>query len=876
MVGPRFIPRFDPHAAPLPEGVTERLHAFAQTWRPQTGSEEQLSQSFLNGLCDALGVARPYDDTHPAEDFGFEKKVYLGPTGPPSSIDLYKRGAFILEAKCGRNSPRDPGLQAEWEAVRVRVDEVVGDTPTEPARAAGRKLLETFRDRLVDLRVLDPACGTGNFLYVSYALVKSLEHEVLEALRELGGTQQSLSLAGHTVTPSHFMGLEIKPWAAEIAQLVLTLGHLQWELLHRGQSAVVDPVLSAERSIACRDALITWTTTVPRLGPDGAPLMRWDGLATALHPRTGKEVPDPTVQVPVVDYLGVAPATWPAADFIVGNPPFIGNKPMRERLGDPYVDAVRAAHPEVPDTVDFVVYWWHRAAEHARLGATRRFGLVTTNSLRQTQNRQVIAAQLGAEPPLRLVMAVPDQPWVDERGSADVRIAMTVGERSGRDRTSLARLGRVVVDSGDPERLELGWTRVPQIHADLTGGGADVSSAVPLRANAGLSFQGMNLVGKGFRVSAEEIRGLGFEVDALPPVIRPYLNARELMQVRQERWVIDAFGYTEPGLREAWPTVWQHLYDHVKPERDQNRDAQRKRDWWLFGRSNTKLRAALEGLPRYIATPRVSKHRVFTTLPIDTIPDCQVVAVTVAEPYLLGVLSSLLHTVWTLRTASRKGVGNDPSYDNTKCFGTFPFPGATPDQRAAIGAVAEELDAYRHGVQARHPDVTLTAMYNLVEKLRGAPEAPLTAKEQALHAKLATEVLIRLHAELDRAVLDAYGWPPELADEALLERLVALNEARSAEEAAGQVRWLRSPTTEDAGAVNGELAVSGRITAAAKVDKRDWPSDPLEQVLAVLDLLGANDRRLSADEVAACFHRARKDRVADIVARLTERRVVPA
>jgi len=179
-------------------------------------------------------------------------------------------------------------------------------------------------------------------------------------------------------------------------------------------------------------------------------------------------------------------------------------------------------------------------------------------------------------------------------------------------------------------------------------------------------------------------------------------------------------------------------------------------------------------------------------------------------------------------------------------------------------------------VQARHPDVTLTAMYNLVEKLRGAPEAPLTAKEQALHAKLATEVLIRLHAELDRAVLDAYGWPPELADEALLERLVALNEARSAEEAAGQVRWLRSPTTEDAGAVNGELAVSGRITAAAKVDKRDWPSDPLEQVLAVLDLLGANDRRLSADEVAACFHRARKDRVADIVARLTERRVVPA
>ena len=165
----------------------------------------------------------------------------------------------------------DEPLQAEWEAVRIRADELLGDTPTDTARTAARKVLESFKDRLADLRVLDPACGTGNFLYVAYALVKSLEHEVFEALRELGGTQQSLSLAGHTVTPSHFLGLEVKPWAAEIAQLVLTLGHLQWELLQRGQSAVADPVLSAERSLACRDALVSWAGAGGGCGANGAP-----------------------------------------------------------------------------------------------------------------------------------------------------------------------------------------------------------------------------------------------------------------------------------------------------------------------------------------------------------------------------------------------------------------------------------------------------------------------------------------------------------------------------------------------------------------------------------------------------------------------------
>jgi len=279
----------------------------------------------------------------------------------------------------------------------------------------------------------------------------------------------------------------------------------------------------------------------------------------------------------------------------------------------------------------------------------------------------------------------------------------------------------------------------------------------------------------------------------------------------------------------------------------------------------------LVGLPRYIATAETSKHRVFTFLGVAECPDHTLYAVADAEASVLGVLSSTAHMRWSAATGGRQGVGNDLRYNNTRCFGTFPFPDATPEQRAAIGALAEELDAYRKSVQARHPEVTLTGMYNLVEKLRATPGAPLTAKEQALHAHVATDVLVRLHAALDRAVLDAYGWPPDLTDEALLERLVALNHARAAEEAAGHVRWLRAPAS-DAGPVNGELAVASPA-GSAKVEKRDWPSDPLDQVLAVLDLFGAAGRRLSPEEVAPHFRRARKDRIAEIVAKLADRRL---
>ncbi|MBK7781681.1 MAG: hypothetical protein IPJ58_13115 [Ardenticatenia bacterium] len=221
----------------------------------------------------------------------------------------------------------------------------------------------------------------------------------------------------------------------------------------------------------------------PLLDDVGRPRSRWDGRTMKQHPATGEWVPDDAAQVPILRYQNPRPTTWPEADYIVGNPPFIGASRMRDALGDGYAEALRATYPEVQDSADYVTYWWHKAAELARSGAIRRFGFITTNSLGQTFNRKVIQQQLDADPPLSLRFAIPDHPWVDSADGAAVRIAMTVAERG----TGAGLLRRVTAETpGD--HGEVGVTlsaRRGRIHADLTVGAA-VTEAEGLRANSGL------------------------------------------------------------------------------------------------------------------------------------------------------------------------------------------------------------------------------------------------------------------------------------------------------------------------------------------------------------------------------------------------------
>jgi len=270
----------------------------------------------------------------------------------------------------------DRPLREEWEIVQLRAHEVMdaaGPDPSEGAKArkAATKMIQDYLARLRKVRVLDPSCGTGNFLYVSYEILKALEHEALNELASIDAAQEGFRIAEKAVRPSQLAGIEIKPWAAEIAQLVLWIGHLQWTLRHRGPKWLDEPILPEYRSIECRDALITWSGTSERLDDEGNPILEWDRRTFKAHPVTGEEVPDETARIPTLDYHGVERAEWPEAEFILGNPPFIGNKHMREGLGDGYTDAVRGAFEETPKTVDFVMYWWRHAAELARRGKIR-------------------------------------------------------------------------------------------------------------------------------------------------------------------------------------------------------------------------------------------------------------------------------------------------------------------------------------------------------------------------------------------------------------------------------------------------------------------------------------------------------------------------
>ena len=305
-----------------------------------------------------------------------------------------------------------------------------------------------------------------------------------------------------------------------------------------------------------------------------------------------------------------------------------------------------------------------------------------------------------------------------------------------------------------------------------------------LTANSELSNRGVSLFGAGFIVTPEEARQLGLgRVPGLESHIRLYRNGRDLTATSRDVMVIDLFGLTAEEVRARFPAVYQWVYERVKPERDQNNRKSRRENWWLFGETNPKLRDQLSGLSRYIATVETSKHRFFVFLDAVILPDNKLVNIALDDAYFLGVLSSRIHVTWALAAGSRLGVGNDPVYVKTACFEKFPFPAATDAQQARIRAIAEQLDAHRKRQQAQHPKLALTDMYNVLEKLRAGE--PLSAAEKVVHEQGLVSVLRQLHDELDAAVFDAYGWPVTLTDEEILERLVALNAERAAEEAQG-------------------------------------------------------------------------------------------
>ncbi len=696
--------------------------------------------------------------------------------------------------------------------------------------------------------MLDPACGTGNFLYVAMARMKELEGEVLDLLVELGDDQYVAEITGHTITPENFLGIEINPRAAAIAQLVLWIGYLQWHFRVNGADrAPPEPILRDVRTIENRDALMDYDKKVLERDADGHPVTRWDGETMKVHPVTDRKVPDEDARVEVYRYPKPRAAKWPKADFIVGNPPFIGKVGLRAAIGDGYFDALFSTS-DVPESADFVMHWWDKAAQAVRSGATRRFGFVTTNSITQTFSRRVVAKHLEAKDRLSLLFAIPNHPWVDEKDGAAVRIAMTVAEAGKVD----GRLLTVLDESAAPDHVKLA-TNVGLISSDLRVG-ADVTQASPLRSNERISSLGFALYGNGFILTRDEAEQLGMGSDPVASrIIRDYRNGRDLTARPRGAYVIDAFGYDELTLKLDAPAIYQHLLLNVKPARDANRRDSIRENWWIFGWPRPEIRKALKGLDRFIVTVETMKHRIFQFLPDTIAPDNKLNVIATPDAYALGVLSSKFHVGWSLACGGRLGMGDDPVYVKSACFDPFPFPADVVEPiKVRIRAEAEALDGLRKRVLAEHEDLTLTKLYNVLEALREG--RALTQAERDVHDRGLVTLIRQHHDAIDALVAEAYGWPADLSDEDILARLVALNKQRAAEEAKGLIRWLRPEyqAPEYKAPVTQTLDF-GETATAVPDNVIPWPNALPEQVSAVQQVLAAASASLAPQDVARAF-----------------------
>ncbi len=439
-------------------------------------------------------------------------------------------------------------LRDEWASVRIAAVTLAQRGDLKAAKAA----VTQFHAQLCAVRVLDPACGSGNFLYVALEQMKRLEGEVINLLHDFGDDTDFLKLQGATVDPHQFLGIEINSRAAALAELVLWIGYLQWHFRVHGETSPAEPVLKKFNNIECRDAVLAYDDKGFAKGPDGKTQFVWDRRTFKTDPVTGREIPDNEGVRPLETYVNPRPAAWPQADFIVGNPPFLGASRMREDLGDGYTETLRAAYPKMPESADFVMFWWHKAALETLAGRTRRFGFITTNSIRQTFNRRVVKAAM--DDGLYLTFAIPDHPWIDATECAAVRIAMTVG--ASMKPAPEAKLQHVTHETANDEtgenevQLDLALGKVS---ADLTGG-ADVSGSSELEANSGLSSQGMKLHGQGFLVTFEEAKALGLgKHSKLANHIRPFLGPRDVVHTARQLYALDFDGLTAEQVRQEFP-----------------------------------------------------------------------------------------------------------------------------------------------------------------------------------------------------------------------------------------------------------------------------------------------------------------------------------
>ncbi len=629
------------------------------------------------------------------------------------------------------------------------------NTASAQKKASGEaaSMAHRFLTRLQTVKVLDPACGSGNFLYVTLLKLKDLEKEVILYAMEkgLGGF---LPMVG----PWQLYGMEINPYAFDLAQMTVWIGWLQW-IRFNGFGQPQEPILRPMTgNFRCMDAIIDMT-----------------------DPANPKE------------------PQWEKVDAIVGNPPFLGGKMLRRELGDTYMNGLFALWKgRVPREADLCCYWFEKARAHISAGHCKRAGLLATQAIRGGANREVLHhIQESSD----IFWAISDRDWFLD--GANVHVSMVGFGAKGSDATRV-----------------LDGKAVCQINANLSAT-ADITQARQIPANLRIAFMGTSK-GGGFDIpesrALEFLRIPNPHGRPNSDVVVPWVNGMDLTKRLSGTWIID-FGAGMPELDAAmYEAVFEYVRSEIKPERDKNNRESYRRLWWQHVEARPAMRAALAPLSRFLSTCRVSKHRLFVWLVAPTLPDSATFTFARSDDYFLGVLHSRLHEVWALAQGSQlREKESGFRYTPTTCFETFPLPSPTPDQESAIVTAARDLNTLREN-WLNPPEWTRAEVLEFPGTVGGPWDRyidPATIRPQpsTIHpqpfsigtvkyprliprdadaaANLAKRTLTNLynqrptwladaHRRLDEAVFAAYGWAPDLTDDQILERLLELNLQRAA------------------------------------------------------------------------------------------------